>query len=313
MNRSHEKPSAPGLSATRRNLLKIAALTPLAFALPGRAWAAAASAATSASPDLAAAMAALEHASDIRIGVSAFDTGNGKRFDWRADERFAFCSTFKFMLAAAVLNERKRQPRVLQERLLYTHKQLPAHSPITEKHVADGMIVSDLCKAAIEYSDNGAANALLRYLGGPAKVTAFARKTGNASFRLDRMEPELNTSIPGDVRDTVTPADMARSLQTLVLGEALPEHERGLLSEWLKGNTTGDKRIRAGVPAGWMVGDKTGTGAYGSTNDIAVLWPGNGAAPICMAIYVGSKHKDADPPETVLAEATRIALKALAG
>lgn len=136
------------------------------------------------------------------------------------------------MLAAAVLGELQRQPRLLQERLLFTRKQLPSHSPITEKkHVADGMSVGDLCQAAIEYSDNGAANALLRLLGGPAKVTAFARKTGNASFRLDRMEPELNTAIPGDVRDTVTPAAMAQSLQTLVLGTALPERERGLLTQ----------------------------------------------------------------------------------
>ena len=205
--------------------------------------------------------------------MAGFNTGSGVRLQHRAHERFPLCSTFKLMLAAAVLERSTRDGSLLSRNLSYGKGDLIDHSPITEKHVATGMTVAAMCAATIQYSDNAAANLLLKELGGPATVTAFARGIGDQTFRLDRTEPELNTSIPGDPRDTTTPSAMSDSIQRLVLGDALGAAQRDQLKTWLLGNTTSTERFLAGVPAGWKVGDKTGSGSYGSTNDVGVLWP----------------------------------------
>lgn len=253
-----------------------------------------------------ALLARLESESGGRLGLFALDTADDRHIHWRGDERFPFCSTFKMMLAAAVL---ARGPALLAQHIRYQASDLVSYSPITSKHAGKGMTVAALCAATIQYSDNGAANLLIQRLGGTAAVTAFARSIGDHQFRLDRMETQLNSAIPGDLRDTTTPAAMAGSLQQLVLGAALPPAARKHLKDWLLGNTTGDTRIRAGVPSGWQVADKTGTGEYGSTNDIAIIWP-PGRAPIVLAVYFTQPGKEDKARSELIAEATRIAVAA---
>lgn len=289
----------------RRTLLLAASVLPLAGACT--AWSGAGSQ-TSAEAQLAE----LERASGGRLGVAGFNTGSGVRLQHRAHERFPLCSTFKLMLAAAVLERSTRDGSLLSRNLSYGKGDLIDHSPITEKHVATGMTVAAMCAATIQYSDNAAANLLLKELGGPATVTAFARGIGDQTFRLDRTEPELNTSIPGDPRDTTTPSAMSDSIQRLVLGDALGAAQRDQLKTWLLGNTTSTERFLAGVPAGWKVGDKTGSGSYGSTNDVGVLWPPAGA-PIVLSVYLTFPQKDAKGRNDVIASAARIAATALAG
>ena len=289
----------------RRTLLLAASVLPLAGACT--AWSGAGSQ-TSAEAQLAE----LERASGSRLGVAGFNTGSGVRLQHRAHERFPLCSTFKLMLAAAVLERSTRDGSLLSRNLSYGKGDLIDHSPITEKHVATGMTVAAMCAATIQYSDNAAANLLLKELGGPATVTAFARGIGDQTFRLDRTEPELNTSIPGDPRDTTTPSAMSDSIQRLVLGDALGAAQRDQLKTWLLGNTTSTERFLAGVPAGWKVGDKTGSGSYGSTNDVGVLWPPAGA-PIVLSVYLTFPQKDAKGRNDVIASAARIAATALAG
>jgi beta-lactamase class A len=232
-----------------------------------------------------AQLAELERASGGRIGVVGCTPAAARAFQHRAHERFPLCSTFKLMLAAACSSAARKTPACCQRPMSYGKSDLIANSPITEKHVATGMSVADLCAATIQYSDNAAANVLLKLLGGPAEVTAFARRIGDQAFRLDRTEPELNTSIPGDLRDTTTPAAMSDSVQRLVLGDALGAGQREQLKTWLLGNTTSTDRFVAGVPAGWKVGDKTGAGSYGSNNDVGVLWPPAGA-PLVLSVYL---------------------------
>ena len=169
----------------------------------------------------------------------------------------------------------------------------------------------ELCAAALQYSDNTAANLLIKLIGSTAAVTAYARSIGDSEFRLDRWETELNSAIPGDPRDTSTPAAMARSLQRLALGDALGTPQRERLLDWLRGNTTGAARILAGVPADWRVGDKTGTGDYGTTNDIAVAWPPS-KPPIILVLYFTRPGKEAKPRSDVLAAAAGIVAQALA-
>ncbi|MCA7925098.1 PenA family class A beta-lactamase [Burkholderia cenocepacia] len=303
-------------SSKRRTLLLAAATAPLVLtvtacasgqgAAPDEATRAAAAAADVIAPAAAATtLADLERDAGGRLGVCALDTASGHVIEHRAGERFPFCSTFKAMLSAAVLAQSVERPGLLQQRVTYTKADLVNYSPVSEKHVGAGMTVAALCEAAIQYSDNSAANLLMKLIGGPSAVTAYARSIGDDTFRLDRWETELNTALPGDPRDTTTPAAMAASLRVLTLGDALPVAQRAQLVAWLRGNKVGDKRIRAGVPAGWVVGDKTGTGDYGTTNDAGVIWP-TSRAPIVLAVYYTQTRADARAKDDVIASVARI-------
>jgi beta-lactamase class A len=255
-------------------------------------------------------LAALEVAAGGRIGVAALNTADGAQIHYRANERFAFCSTLKVLTASAILKRSSTETDLLQRRIVYSRDDVVAYSPMTGKHVGDGMTVSEICAAALQYSDNTAANLMIRILGGPAAVTAFARSIGDHEFRLDRWETALNSAVPGDPRDTTTPAAMMNDLQRLALGDLLGEAERARLVEWMRGNTTGANRIRAGVPAGWSVADKTGSGAYGTTNDIGLTWP-PGKPPVVLAIYFTQGTKRAPWRDDVVASAARIVAETL--
>ncbi len=304
---SQKKPMKP--FADRRTFLLAASALPLASACT--AWSAKGPQAAALS-NAQAQLAALESSVGGRLGLAAFDTATGARVQHRATERFPMCSTFKMMASAAILARSSREPGLLERRVGYARSDILPNSPITEKHLGQGMAVSALCAATIQYSDNAAANLLMKILGGPSAVTEFARSIGDAVFRLDRWETELNSAIPGDPRDTTSPEAMAASLQRLVLGDGLAAAQRSQLEAWLLGNTTGATRIRAGVPADWKVGDKTGAGSYGTVNDIGVLWPPAGA-PLVMAVYLTFPQPDAPGRNDVIASAARIASDALRG
>lgn len=251
----------------------------------------------------------IEISSNTRIGVSAINTANDMRIQYRANERFPFCSTFKLIGVAAILNRSTSDHPLLQQKINFTKTEvdLAGYAPITKNHIIDGMTISDLCAAAIEYSDNLAINLLIKKLGGLSAVTNFARSIDDNIFRLDRWEPELNSGVPGDKHDTTTPAAMRTSIQKLVLGNALASPQREQLQIWLTNNTTGNARIRAGLPKNWIVGDKTGTGDYGTTNDIAIIWPPH-CKPIVMAIYVTQNKKSAPARDDVIASIARITI-----
>jgi beta-lactamase class A len=288
-------------SPARRTLLLAAASVPLAGACSS--WA-------SNKETTHDRLDALESSSGGRLGVAVVNTANGAQVNHRANERFAVCSTFKVLAISAILKRSATKNGLLQQHIVYTKDELVPYSPITTPHAGEGMSVSDLCAAALQYSDNTAANLLLRILGGPPAVTAFARSIGDTEFRLDRTETSLNTAIPGDPRDTSTPASMADTLQRVALRDALGKPQSDQLVDWMRGNTTGAKRIRAGLPASWSVADKTGTGDYGTSNDLALAWP-PGKPPVVIALYFTQRTKDAPPRDDVLAAATRIAIEAL--
>ncbi|AVN35090.1 carbapenem-hydrolyzing class A beta-lactamase SME-4 [Serratia marcescens] len=254
----------------------------------------------------------LEEDFDGRIGVFAIDTGSGNTFGYRSDERFPLCSSFKGFLAAAVLERVQQKKLDINQKVKYESRDLEYHSPITTKYKGSGMTLGDMASAALQYSDNGATNIIMeRFLGGPEGMTKFMRSIGDNEFRLDRWELELNTAIPGDKRDTSTPKAVANSLNKLALGNVLNAKVKAIYQNWLKGNTTGDARIRASVPADWVVGDKTGScGAYGTANDYAVIWPKN-RAPLIVSIYTTRKSKDDKHSDKTIAEASRIAIQAI--
>lgn len=243
----------------------------------------------------ATALAAAEKAVGGRLGVCLLDTGSGRLVGQRLDERFAMCSTFKLALAAMVLRDAERGALTLEEPLSYTKADLLFTSPVTSAHVADGhMSVVALAEAAQTTSDNTAANLLLRRIGGPSAFTERLRTAGDTVTRLDRLEPTLNLVAPGDERDTTTPRAMATLAAKYLTTDYLTAASRDRLVGWMVATTTGQKRLRAGFPAGWRVGDKTGTmqadDITDKVNDIAIAFP-PGRAPIIVTAYYDSARK----------------------
>ncbi|MFE1382420.1 class A beta-lactamase [Streptomyces sp. NPDC058740] len=251
----------------------------------------------------------LERAYGARLGVYAIDTGSGREVVHNDTERFAYASTFKALAAGAVL--RTHTLSGTEKVIRFSEKDLVPNSPVTKKHVGTGMSLRELCDAAVRYSDNTAANLLLDALGGPEGLAAALREVGDTTTRVARREPELNRWAPGSLPDTTTPRALAADLRAYVLGDVLGRDERAQLTAWLRTNTTGDELIRAGVPEGWTVGDKTGGGGdYGVRNDIAVVWRPD-AAPIVMAVMSNRPAKDAGYDNRLIAQAASAVVRAL--
>jgi beta-lactamase class A len=244
-------------------------------------------------------LAAIEAREGGRLGVAVLDTGGGASLAHRAGERFPMCSTFKLMASAAVLKRVDEGNERLDRVIPYEPGDLLDYAPVTKAHVADGgMTLADLCAAAIDWSDNSAANLILNAIGGPQAFTAFMRSLGDSTTRLDRNEPTLNTAIPGDERDTTTPLAMAGAMRTVLLGNALSEASHEQLEAWLISDKVGDKRLRAGLPPSWGIGDKTGSGDHGTANVIAIIRP-PGRAPLLAAVYLTESDASMDARNAV--------------
>ncbi|MEE1783696.1 class A beta-lactamase [Streptomyces sp. SP17BM10] len=258
---------------------------------------------TAATETTSASFKGLEQQFGARLGVYALDTGSGREVSYRADERFAFASTIKSLAAGALL--RKASDDQLDKVVPYRQEDVLSWAPITSQHVATGMTVRDLAAAAIQYSDNTAANLVTAELGGPAAVQQTLRDLGDTTTSVDRTEPTLNEATPGDTRDTSTPRAFAADLRHYALGDTLTEDRRRLLTDWLVGNTTGGPYIRAGVPSDWKIGDKTGNGGYGTRNDVAVAWPAGGRSPIVIVVLSDRGKADATSDDALIAQATK--------
>ncbi len=263
--------------------------------------------------DAASQLRALE-AGPARLGVCLLDTATGECTGQRLDEHFAFCSTFKLPLVAACLREADQGRLDLAEVLPYSRSDLLSWAPVTGQHVDEGgLSILVLAQAAQEFSDGLAANLLVKRLGGPAAVTARFREMGDTVTRLDRYEPDLGLVLSGDLRDTTTPRAMAALVSRITTGTLLRDDSRLRLLGWMENTRTGARRLRAGLPAQWRSGDKTGTGrAEGTTNkcnDVAITFPPN-RSPLVVAAYFDSGEYTAQVEarhEAVLAEVGRIA------
>lgn len=254
---------------------------------------------------------ALERARGGRLGVALLDLDSGDRLGWRADERFAMCSTFKFLLAAHILARVDAGQESLDRRLPVTKADILPWSPLTEPRAGGEMSIAELCQAIIIQSDNAGANILLAASGGPAALTAFVRSLGDTTTRIDRTEPAMNDVPAADLRDTTTPDSMLNLMRTLLLGTVLSEPSRRQLTTWMIDNRTGGTRLRAGLPADWRIGDKTGSGAT-MAHDIAILWPPR-RGPLLLTSYYEQPAGDGNSRNAVLADLARLVTRRLAG
>jgi beta-lactamase class A len=235
---------------------------------------------------LAEEFAGIERDCGGRLGVAVLDIASGAEATHRATERFPMCSTFKLLATAAILGRVDRGSDILDRTITFGPGDIVPNSPTTSARVSEGrMSLADLCEAAMTVSDNTAANLLLAHLGGPAAFTAYARSIGDQTTRLDRIEPELNEALTDDPRDTTSPATMLADIKSLVLGDVLSQASKKQLTAWLLANKTGGARMRARLDKDWRVGDKTGTGERGTTNDVGLIWPPN-RDPLVVTIYL---------------------------
>ncbi|GHI22664.1 beta-lactamase [Streptomyces hydrogenans] len=303
--------------ASRRTALALGAGTALtaALGLAGAGPAHALTAPAGRAEDAAAArFRALEERYGARLGVHAHDVRTGRTLAHRDDERFPMCSTFKTLAVAAVLRDLDHDGTFLARRLHYTAAYVARSgwSPVTgsTENIARGMTVAELCDATIRFSDNTAANLLLRELGGPTAITRFARSTGDPVTRLDRWEPRLNSAEPWRITDTTTPRAIARTYGRLVLGRVLEPADRALLTDWLLRNTTSLARFRKGLPADWTVADKTGGGEYGTNNDVGVTWPPDGG-PILLSVLTTRPEPEAEGVDELVAAAATVVAEEL--
>lgn len=294
-------PSTRSATATRRTLLTAGAAT--AATLVTGATSARASDSTGTRVDVTAGLRALEEQHTARVGVFAHHLGTKKTVVHRADELFPMCSVFKTLAAAAVLRDLDRHGEVLYKVVHYTEADLVDGSDQTRAHLADGMTVEQLADVAVRYSDNGAGNLILRELGGPTAVTRFARSLGDRVTRLDRWETELNSAEPDRITDTTSPRAIAGLYGKLVLGDALRRPDRDRLTAWLLNNTTSAARFRAGLPATWTIADKTGSGDYGTANDVGIAWTEAGD-PVVLAVLTTKPTLPDAPYDNQLVAAT---------
>lgn len=254
---------------------------------------------------IGAALKQLEARSQGRLGVHMISP-SGREYGYRSDERFMMLSSFKFLASAFVLARVDSGAESLERRIRYSKADLVSWSPVTKDHADDdGLTLAELCHATVATSDNTAANLILNSFGGPQALTGFIRKIGDHVTRLDRMEPELNVRHGTESLDTTSPRAMARSIKKLLAPGILSEPSRKLLLHWLVSNTTGGKRLKAGLPTGWTIGDKTGTNQTDS-NDIGILLPPQGA-PIFVTAYLAESTASSEIKDATLAEVGRIA------
>ncbi|MCW1922029.1 class A beta-lactamase [Luteolibacter arcticus] len=252
-------------------------------------------------------MAKLESRHGGRLGVTVLELDKRASLSHRGRERFAMCSTFKFLLAAAVAARVDAGDEQWDRKIAYGKKDLIPWTPVTGKEEnlkAGFMTVDALCEASMTWSDNTAANLLLATIGGPEGLTRYLRSIGDATTRLDRIEPDLNANVRGDERDTSTPDAMIATMEKLLFGTPLTDASKEKLIGWLVANHTGDKRIRAAMDPAWRTGDKTGTGENGAANDIAVVWP-EGRKPFLIVVFYDAAEATPEQRETVIADAAK--------
>ena len=260
-------------------------------------------------------LAALEDRFNAKVGFYGRNLASGRSLAYRADDLFATCSAFKSYVAAQILQKvQQGELKLTDEVYIDPALFVPVASPITEPNIGGWMPLSDLCAAAVRQSDNTATNLMLEILGGPASVTQFARSVGDDRTWMVRWETDLNTAFPGDPRDTSSPRGMGTGFLTMLTGDVLDEPHRAQLEEWMRTIVTGDKRIRAGLPPGWTIADKTGAGDYASTNDIGLAFGPNGER-LLLSVMTRTRSDDPQTPraDPLLADVTRVVVPWLLG
>lgn len=245
----------------------------------------------------------LECKYNAKLGVYALDTETNTEIAYNAEERFAYCSTFKALAAGAILE--KYSIEDLDKVIQFSQEEVLSHAPVAKYKVSTGMTIEEICEAAVRQSDNTAANLQFDLIDGPEGFKKSLNNLGDSVTEPSRKETELNEATPGDIRDTSTPKQLAIDLKEYATGEVLSKEKQKIFIDWMSNNATGDELIRAGAPKDWVVADKSGAGSYGTRNDIAIVMPPN-RKPIFIVVMSKKDGKDEEYNNKLIEEASKI-------
>lgn len=248
-----------------------------------------------------------------KISVLARDLSGDWLFSYQEGLRMPLSSTFKPLLCAAILSKVDQGQLDLSQKIHIAAKKLVTYSPVTKKYQNQHMTIGQLCQATMTISDNSAANFLLETIGGPQEITAFVRQMGDHTTRLDRWETELNEATPDDIRDTTTADSILNILEKLIYGQRLSLISASQLRQWMIDDQVADGLVRASVPSGWVIGDKTGAGGNGSRSIVAFIETpkDQGNKHYLIAIYMTGNDKAFPERNAAIAEIGKILISAI--
>lgn len=233
-----------------------------------------------------------------KVGLSVLFSDN-RTISINGDKRFPLDSTVKSIACANVLAKVDAKKISLNHSMLVTKENMVTYSPVAQGYLNKSFTLEQACQAANEYSDNTAANFAILSGGGPEGLTAFMRSIGDTATRSDRYEPELTINPENDLRDTTTPDAMSRSLKEILTGEVLTQVSRNQLKEWMINNKVADNMLRASLPKGWKIADRSGASEYGVRGITSMVWSNN-HEPVFISIYVRKEGSSLDERSEVI-------------
>ena len=218
-----------------------------------------------------------------KIGVYIINRNNWSNFAVNASFYFPICSTYKFLVVGAILKQSMADNKLLNQKVKISKNQIVG-SPITRKHINQTMTVKQLCKVSMQ-GDNTATNILIEKLGGLTNLNKFILSLTDHATKVANLESKVNHVSLTTNENKTTPKIIARDINKLAFSDAiLDKIHRLMFKKWLIASSTGNNHIAAEVPDEWEVDDKIGTCQYGTTNDVAIIWPDDNRAVI-MAIF----------------------------
>ena len=265
--------------------------------------------------------------------------GKGPRLAVNANLPFPMASTFKVAVAGAVFARIDDGEVTLDQMVAIDPERYVESEVIADSFIHPGVSLSvhNLLELMLTRSDNTATDILVGLVGGPEAITAWVRSQGVEGLRVDRdtagivrdffeLPPgilrevvvEVSARDPGfwarasmpnpefddDPRDTSTPVAMGVLLHRIFSGKALQPDSTRELDAMMRRNRTGDARIRARLPEGTTVADKTGT-IGGSVNDVGVITLPDGAGKIVLAIFIRESPVPFETRERAIADIAR--------
>ncbi|HLZ12945.1 MAG TPA: class A beta-lactamase [Candidatus Acidoferrum sp.] len=249
-------------------------------------------------------------AADGKVSVSCSLPGSSLNCDLDAHSHPTMQSVFKLPLAVCALHQIEQGKFSLDEpiRFLPTDRFFPkTFSPLQDKYPGADVDVPlrELLRLAVSFSDNVAADIVLRLVGGPAVVDAYIKSIGVEGFHLEDGEHALHRDAAAQYRNWFEPAAAVNFLRALSDHSPLSPDHTELLFTWMKDSPTGPNRLKGALPAGTIVLHKTGSsgsqsGKTPATNDIGLIVLPDGRR-LAIAVFITDASADPAAIESTIA------------
>jgi beta-lactamase class A len=249
-----------------------------------------------------------------RVGVACALPGRALDCNFHAADPYPMQSIYKFPIVMAALHAVEQGRFRLDQNIRFLPSDLISpdqYSPLRDAHPHGNADVplQELMRLAVSESDGVASDILVRILGGPPSVDAYVRSLGIQGIQIIDTEQTLGRKVELEDRDSAQPRALVALLRLLADHSPLSAGHTQLLLGWMTASHTGDHRIKALLPPGTIVADKTGTAGQNrthtnATNDIGLITLPSGQK-LAIAILVADSAAPAAVREKVIAEIAR--------